>query len=108
VLRDAHVGAIIIAKLIVGGLESLLGVGQHWLLWMIVSFAKWTVVFGRFDDVAPIPAFHPNLLQFAHWMLQLPVCFGLAYLFAGWVYAPAKKRRLYSKQKHRGREETIA
>jgi hypothetical protein len=77
-----------------GGLESVLGVGQHWSMWAIVSFVKWTVVFGHFADVAPIPAFHPNPLQIAHWLLQAPVYFGVAYLIAAWVYMPRDSRNL--------------
>jgi hypothetical protein len=62
------------------------------LEWMIVSVVKWTVVFGRFEDVAPIPPFRPIWIYVAQFVLQAMVSLAMAYLLAVWVYGEAGRR----------------
>ncbi|HWR17102.1 MAG TPA: hypothetical protein VN577_19895 [Terriglobales bacterium] len=89
-LRDTHIGAIIVAQFIAAALQATLRVIEEplvWALFQIINWFSFKAVRGNFTTYDE----RLDCVPMLGWIMNAAVLLAVAYLIAAWVYTPRKR-----------------
>ena len=89
IVRDTHVGSIVLAELIAAGLGALQRAVENPALWAVSSVINWVSLQAVHDQA--VPDWILNCVPSIGWILDAALLFGAAYLIAVWIYTPKKR-----------------
>ena len=88
-LRDSHVGCIVVAELIAAGLGALLRAVENPALWAVSSVVNWISLKAVHDQV--VPDWILSCVPSIGWTFDAALLFAAAYLISVWIYTPRKR-----------------
>jgi hypothetical protein len=93
-LRDTHIGSIIVAQFTASALAALVRLIEPLLSWTITTILNWFATHALRDSVSPFTLVSFSWSMLAMLFLGIAINFAAAYLLAVWIYSQRDRIRL--------------